>query len=201
MIAFIRGLLFHKGENHVVVDCNGVGYHVRTSQFTLHELPDSGTVFLHTYFHVIENDQQLFGFASPDERAAFEQLITVNGIGPKMALSILSGISYVQLVEIILKKQSGLLTKVPGIGKKTAERIILELSDRLKKLEAAPGLQPATGASAPQNDTASELIAGLQALGYKRPQAEAAALRVMGDLPGEKNLSTLVRAALRVLNS
>ncbi len=134
MIAFLRGTLFSKGENHILVECNGVGYQVRTSQFTLQELPDSGTVFVHTYFHVIENDQQLFGFASPDERAAFEQLITVKGIGPKMALTILSGISYVQLVEIILKKQAMLLSKVPGIGKKTADRIILELSDRIQKM-------------------------------------------------------------------
>lgn len=197
MIAFLRGTLFSKTENECLIDCGGVGYSVRCSGFTSQELPETGTVFLYVYHHIIENDQQLFGFASTEERMAFEQLITVKGIGPKLALSILTGISFADLINIIFRKDSLALSKVPGIGKKTADRIILELSDRISSLSTSS--EPGVPAASTTPTTQSELAAGLMALGYKKLQAETAASKVVSENPGITNLSTLVKAALRAL--
>jgi Holliday junction DNA helicase RuvA len=127
MIAYLKGILFDKQPNEVVVDVNGVGYQVGISTITYEKLPDKGqSIQLRIYHHFTESDQRLFGFITPEEKELFELLITVKNIGPRLALNILSGIDASQLVSIIASQDAHRLSQIPGIGKKTAERLLLE---------------------------------------------------------------------------
>ncbi len=133
MITQIRGRLVEKNPTYVVVDCNGVGYEVEVPMTTFYELPDIGDeITLLTHFIVREDAQLLFGFISDKERKTFKQLIKVNGIGAKVALSILSGISFNDLIKAVIDQNADLLCTIPGIGKKTADRLTLELKDKFK---------------------------------------------------------------------
>lgn len=193
MIAFLNGALAFKSSNSVILDVAGVGYGVRISLNTLESLPEEGeSLFLHIHHHFTESEQMLFGFTDLDEKLMFELLINVKGVGPKLALTILSGAKPQDLRNYIARNSIGMLSKIPGIGKKTAERIVLELKDKVGE-STATELQT-TGVS----DSYSEVVMALEQLGYKRSQAETAAAQAIK--LGVDDLSKLIKEALRVLN-
>ena len=167
MIGRISGTLLAKQPPQVLVDVQGVGYEIDVPMSTLYELPDIGkSVTLLTHLVVREDAQLLYGFISPAERSAFRELIRVSGVGPRIALAVLSGLSVDQLVQAVAMQEAGLLTRVPGIGKKTAERLILELKGRLgDAVGAAPGVA-ASGTA--------DIVNALISLGYSEKEALAA---------------------------
>jgi holliday junction DNA helicase RuvA len=168
MIARLNGLLIEKAPPFIVVDCNGVGYEVEVPMSTFYNLPEVGQkVQLLTHFVVREDAQLLYGFGSEQEKNTFKQLLKVNGIGAKSALSILSGVSVDDLVYAVSQQEVGMLTRVPGIGKKTAERLLLELKDKFT----------VTGSSTAQPQAKSathDILNALVALGYNEREASAA---------------------------
>ena len=169
MIAHLRGKILVKHPNQVVVEAGGVGYDVVISVPTYSDLPNSGAeVALHIHTHVREDQISLYGFLHPAEKTLFEKLITVSGIGPKLAITILSGMAADEIGRAIRGNDLARLTKIPGIGKKTAERMVLELRDKL----------PAAGTSAPTvpalNATEEDVLSALVNLGYQRAAAEKA---------------------------
>lgn len=168
MIARLSGTLIEKNPPQIVIDCNGVGYEVEVPMSTFYNLPEIGIkVVLLTYFVVREDAQLLYGFGSLQEKNTFKQLLKVNGIGAKSALSILSGVSIEDLVQAVSQQEVSMLTRIPGIGKKTAERLLLELKD---KLGAAEFSQQAS-----QHKSASyDVLNALVALGYNEREAQAA---------------------------
>lgn len=176
MIGRICGRLLEKQLPEVLVDVGGLGYEVLVPMSTVYALPALGeNLVLHTHFVVREDAQQLYGFASLDERRLFRSLIKVNGVGPKMALAILSGIETEDFVRSVQDGETAALVKVPGVGKKTAERLIIEMRDRLKEwqVDAKDLLSDATG-EIKANDYLEEAESALIALGYKPTEASKA---------------------------
>jgi len=170
MIAHLRGKLLAKHPNQAVVEAGGVGYDITISVPTYSDLPDVGSeVALHIYTHVREDTIALYGFLRPAEKRLFEKLITVSGIGPKLAITILSGMAADEMAGAIRGNDVARLTRIPGIGKKTAERMVLELRD---KLPAAGAQVPAT--ATPANAMEEDVLSALLNLGYQRPLAEKA---------------------------
>ncbi len=168
MIAHLRGRLIAKHPNQAIVEAAGVGYDVVISVPTFSELPAVGAeVALHIHTHVREDAIALFGFLRPDEKLLFEKLISVSGIGPKLAITILSGMPTSEMVSAIRGNDVARLTRIPGIGKKTAERMVLELRDKLEQFGAAP-------ATAPASPVEEDVISALVNLGYQRAMAERA---------------------------
>ena len=195
MIGFLKGRLASKHPPWLMVDVNGVGYELEAPMSTFYGLPPAGEpVALYTHLVVREDAHILFGFGTDGERRLFRGLLKVSGVGPKIALGILSGASVDDFLRIIEAQDVGMLTRIPGIGRKTAERVIIEMRDSVRKLTIlAPAAGEAPGASAaltPQSEAYSALLA----LGYKPP--EAARLLKSADEPG---LSTteLIRRALK----
>jgi Holliday junction DNA helicase RuvA len=173
MIALLRGALIEKHPNQAIVDVGGVGYDVTIPVSTYSQLPETGAeVRLRIHTHVREDALQLFGFLTQDEKGLFERLISVSGIGPKLAVTILSGLNAGDLIQAIRRGEVDRLVRIPGIGKKTAERLVLELRDKMPAPvgEEAPAAAPATTFSAIDQDVLSALLN----LGCGRPQAEAA---------------------------
>lgn len=175
MIGHLRGSLLEKHPNEVVVEAAGVGYEVQIPISTYTALPDiGGAVALRIYTHVREDALALFGFATVEEKLLFERLISVSGIGPKLAITVLSGLATADLVAAIRTEDVPRLVRIPGVGKKTAERIVLELKDKLGAVEAAAvgaGASPApTSFSALEQD----VLSALANLGCSRPAAEEA---------------------------
>ncbi len=170
MFAYITGLVEEKYENSIVIDVNGIGYLVQTTASTLRSVKGIGdTVKLYTYLYVREDALTLYGFYTKDERSMFERLISVTGIGPKGALGILSTLSAADLALAIVTDNVGLLTKAPGVGKKTAHRLILELKEKIEKHEL---LDASAGKSFIEGDSQlQEAIYALIALGYDRAEA------------------------------
>ena len=190
MIGRLQGQLSAKHPPQVLVDCHGVGYEVDVPMSTFYNLPElGGTVTLLTHFVVREDAQILFGFATAQEREAFRQLIKITGVGPRMALSLLSGMSVADLAQAITQQAVGRLTKVPGIGKKTAERLLLELKGKL-----GADLGDLTAGPA-HSDVQSDIQQALLALGYNDKEA-AAALKA---LPPEVSVSEGIKLALKSL--
>jgi Holliday junction DNA helicase RuvA len=188
MIGRLQGLLAEKNPPQVLVDCNGVGYEVDVPMSTFYNLPETGgRVTLLTHFVVREDAQVLYGFATATEREAFRQLIRISGVGPRTALAILSGMSVPDLAQAVTQQQATRLTKVPGIGKKTAERLLLELKG---KLGADIG-QPLAAVSDSQHD----ILQALLALGYSDKEA-AATLKA---LPEGVGVSEGIKLALKSL--
>jgi Holliday junction DNA helicase RuvA len=173
MIAFLRGTILDKQPNLIIVDVQGVGYEVHVPLSTYYELGDDGVeVALKIYTHVRDDALQLYGFLTSLEQQLFERLIGISGIGPKLAVAILSGIEPRELVTAVQRADVARLTGVPGIGRKTAERIVLELKDRLTHL-AVPDVDRV--ANVPPGDRLrDDLLSALQNLGYHRPLAEKA---------------------------
>jgi Holliday junction DNA helicase RuvA len=198
MIAFLRGRVRDKQPNRVIVDVDGVGYDVHVPLSTFYELGEDGDeVALRTYLHVREDALQLYGFLTELERQVFERLIAVSGIGPKLAIAVLSGIEPRDLVSAVQRGDVARLTGVPGIGKKTAERIVLELRDRLAQLAVTTpaGIAPA---AAPGDRLRTDLLSALQNLGYHRQQADKAIDAVVTSTP-DATFEQALRAALREL--
>ncbi len=190
MIAQLRGTLVDKGVDRVVVDVGGVGYGVAVSLNTLAALPSVGqTALLHTELIVREDSLSLVGFATVDERAAFHLVTGVQGIGPKLAMSILSTMDPAELGAAVREGDHARLTKIPGIGKKTAERIVLELRDKF----AGGG-----AATAPKPSGSNAVVSALVNLGYKPAEAERAANEANKAHAGA-GVAELVKAALRLL--
>ncbi len=172
MIAHLRGRLIAKSPNQVIVECAGVGYDVAISVTTFTSLPDEGAeVSLHINTQVREDAIALFGFTDRDEKRLFERLITISGIGPKLGITVLSGLSADRLVAAIRSGDSALLVKIPGIGKKTAERVVLELKDKLDDLQGASPVQTSGFQGGPVVD---DVLSALVNLGYKRDSAQRA---------------------------
>jgi Holliday junction DNA helicase RuvA len=200
MIAFLRGRILDKQPNRVIVDVQGVGYEVHVPLSTYYDLGDEGAdAALRVYTHVREEALQLYGFLTPLELQLFEQLIGVSGIGPKLAIAVLSGIETGELVAAIQRSDVARLTRIPGIGRKTAERIVLELKDRLAQLV----VPAAAGAFAmvPTGDRLrDDLLSALQNLGYHRPLAEKAVDSVLTsstDQSFEGALKSVLRELIR----
>lgn len=190
MIAHLRGKLLSKQPDRAVIEAGGVGYDVAITGPTYSELPNiSAEVALHIHTHVREDALSLFGFVSADEKRLFEKLISVSGIGPKLAITILNGISTERLVTAIRGNDLASLTKISGIGKKTAERMVLELRDKLDAF-AVTAKAPAA-ASAVEEDVLSALVN----LGYQRPAAEQA----MKHVAKSGSFDTLFRETLAAL--
>lgn len=198
MIGRLRGRLADKHPPRLLLDVNGVGYEVEAPMSTFYQLPAVGEeVSLHTHLVVREDAQALYGFYSERERTLFRSLIKVSGIGPRVAITILSGISADDFVSCVNHNDSAALTRMPGIGKKTAERLIVEMRDRLAHWEdvAAPALNPATGTAAPATGGAThDAVSALIALGYKAPDASRMVRAVAEDDLGSDEL---IRRALQ----
>ena len=191
MIAHLRGTLLAKHPNQAVVEAAGVGYDVTISVPTFSDLPAVGSVVaLHIHTHVREDTIALYGFLRPSEKLLFEKLITVSGIGPKLAVTILSGMAADEMVGAIRGNDVVRLTRIPGIGKKTAERMVLELRDKLP--EVASAAAPAVPAL---NATEEDVLSALVNLGYQRVAAEKALSGIAKDGAG-KSFDQMFRAAL-----
>jgi len=197
MIAHLRGLLLSKSPNHIVIECAGVGYEAAISVATFSVLPDVGKeAALHIYTNVREDQIALFGFAEPPEKRLFEKLLTITGIGPKLAITVLSGISAERLVTAIRGGDHATLTRIPGIGKKTAERVVLELKDKLEDM-AVPAL---AGASIHPGPTGEDAISALVNLGYQRPVAQKAVEAALTRDPDiAADFEALFRAAMSAM--
>src|SRR6188508_3392201 len=190
MIGRLSGTLLEKNPPQLLLDVQGVAYEVDVPMSTFYNLPANGErVTLFTHLVVREDAHLLYGFGSEGERQAFRQLLKVNGIGAKIALAVLSGLSVAELAQAITLQESGRLTKVPGIGKKTAERLLLELKDKLDGLAAAP-------AAAKDGGQSSDVTHALLALGYNEREAAWA----IKQLPAGLNVSDGIRQALRLLS-
>lgn len=177
MIGRIRGTLLEKNPPEILVDVHGVGYEINVPMSTFYNLPDVGQeITLLTHFIVREDAQLLYGFGTAKERAAFRQLIKISGIGARTALAVLSGMTVDALAQAVAKQESSLLTRVPGIGKKTAERLVLELKGKI-----CADLDGVTLAAAP-GDNRADVVAALVALGYSDREATAAAKRLAPDV-------------------
>ena len=189
MIGRLTGQLAEKNPPEILVDCHGVGYEVLVPMSTFYNLPGLGEkVSLHTHFIVREDAQLLYGFGSTAERAAFRLLIKITGIGPRMALAVLSGLSIDDLADAVSQQEAGRLVKVPGIGKKTAERLLLELKG---KIGADTGAQSLFANNNDQNDIQQALMA----LGYSDKEASAA----LKKLPPDVGVSEGIKLALKAL--
>jgi Holliday junction DNA helicase RuvA len=199
MIAFLRGRILDKQPNRLVVEVQGVGYDVHVPLSTFYEAGDAGAeISLRVHTHVREDALQLYGFLTLFEQQVFERLIGISGIGPKLAVAVLSGIDPRELVGAVQRGDVARLTAIPGIGKKTAERIVLELRDRLRQLDAGAGA--AAAAAAPSDRLRDDLVSALVNLGYHRPQAEKAVestLKTGGELGFEQALKRVLRELMR----
>jgi holliday junction DNA helicase RuvA len=197
MIASLRGTLVGKAPNRLIVDVGGVGYDVQVPLSTFYVLGDEGSaVTLRVHTHVREDAIALFGFATALELDLFNRLIAINGIGPKLALAVLSGIEPNDLVRAIRLQDVARLTAIPGVGKKTAERIGLELKDRLPAAMQTP--EPAPQAASPQDQLRDDVLSALINLGYQPQAAEKALDRVLEESP-DSGFEMSLKATLRRL--
>lgn len=196
MIGRIHGTLLAKHPPQLLIDVHGLGYEVDVPMSTFYQLPDTGSsVVLHTHFIVRDDGHFLYGFASEEERSAFRLLLKVSGIGARMALAVLSGLSVSELAQAIAAQESKPLTRVPGIGKKTAERLLLELRDKFTQQLATDRSAASSPAPGP-GDERSDILNALLALGYK----EREALLALKEVPADTSVSDGIRLALRRLS-
>jgi len=200
MIARINGLLISKSVSHLIVDINGLGYRVFVPLTTFYELPDEGQkVTLHIHTHVKDDSINLFGFYRYEDKVVFQLMISVSGIGPKLAMNIMSGISAEELTHAVSKGDLNRLVRIPGVGKKMAERMILELRDKLIKLEPfATSVDESisyAGADATREDALSALIN----LGYKSQAATDALDKTINECTEPLSLEALLKKTLKIL--
>jgi holliday junction DNA helicase RuvA len=199
VIALLRGTIVEKGPSRVIVDVEGVGYDVQVPLSTFYALGEPGAgVLLRVHTHVREDVIGLYGFATRLEQDLFERLIAISGIGPRLGLAVLSGIEPSELISAIRRQDVARLTKIPGIGKKTAERIGLELKDRLPLTLDTPG-QAATPSS-PRDQVRDDVVSALLNLGYQRAAAEKALEKIAADSPDagfERTLKETLRELIR----
>jgi Holliday junction DNA helicase RuvA len=202
LIAQLSGKLASKQPNTIIIDIGGVGYEVTIPLSTFYELGDAGsdvTLTIHTYFR--EDLIQLFGFWTPREKEMFLRLTSVSGIGPKLAITMLSGMPASELIQAIRNNDVLRLTAIPGVGRKTAERVVVELRDKIAALALTPEEEPAgaRAASAARGDIRDDTISALIALGYQRAQAERAVSAAIGE-EGERSIEAVLKRALRRLS-
>lgn len=191
MIGRLTVILLEKNPPQILLDVQGVGYELDVPMSTFYNLPAlNEKVVLHTQLIVREDAHLLYGFLSNDERLAFRQLLKISGVGPKLALSVLSGLSLGDLASAVANKEAGRLTKIPGVGKKTAERLLLELQGKF----VATGGSVAQGAAA--STSGNDIVNALQSLGYNEKEADWAAKQ----LPKEATVSDGIRQALKLLS-
>ena len=190
MIGRISGILLEKNPPQLLVDCNGVGYEVDVPMSTYYNLPQLGDkVTLFTHQAIREDAHLLFGFGNADERSVFRQLIKITGVGARTALSILSGMTIADLAQAVTLQESGRLVKVPGIGKKTAERLLLELKGKL-------GAELGSAGGVVRNDDQSDILNALLALGYSDKEATMA----LKNMPAGSSVSDGIKFALKALS-
>ncbi|MCX5862497.1 MAG: Holliday junction branch migration protein RuvA [Desulfomonile sp.] len=196
MIASLRGQILSRNVNRLIVDVRGVGYEVAVSLYTMESLPQDGEVFLHIYTALRENSLELYGFSNQDEKCLFEMLLTVVGIGPRTSLNILSGISPAGFRDAVLNGDVHKLTLLPGIGKKSAERMLVELKEKVRKI--AP-LKPYSRGDAIRSSLEEDLISSLVNLGYKDRVAAEAARKVLKSATPDLEPAQAVKLALKEL--
>ncbi|WP_418792243.1 Holliday junction branch migration protein RuvA [Phosphitispora sp. TUW77] len=198
MISFLRGRIVSTGIDHVVIDLGGIGYKVFVPTTVISKAVDSQMeITLHTYLHVREDAMQLFGFKAESDRGIFELLLQVSGIGPRLALAVLSAVTVPSLVQAVINEQVNVLTQIPGVGKKMAQRVIVELKDKFAKIDIGDdsGITEIVPGS---EDTAGDAMQALAALGYHPAEAKKALAKVAS---GNKGLALeeIVRLALKEL--
>ena len=197
MIAHLKGQLTYKSPEYTIVDVSGVGYQVFTPLSTYYALPDPGqTVSLRVHTRVREDELKLFGFLTEEEQTIFQKLITINKVGPKLALGILSGMSPADLISTIMNNDAARLSTIPGVGKKTAERLTLELKDKLADL--ALGMEHHSEA-APKQGYYDDALSALVNLGYKKPEAEKALKTIYNQNGKDASLEDLIKESLNIL--
>lgn len=197
MIGRLQGIILDKQPPSILIDVQGVGYELEASMSTFYHLPECGeTITLHTHLVVREDAQLLYGFYSLTERQMFRNLIKISGVGPKLALTILSGMSAEDFSRCIMEADSKSLTRLPGVGKKTAERLVIELKDRLEKDDSVklPGVSGTTSNIERQANPVNDAVSALISLGYKAQQAS----QMIRDLDVEgKSTEEIIRTALQ----
>lgn len=199
MIANLRGVILEKHPNQVVLEAGGVGYDVQIPISTYSSLPSAGqSIALRIHTHVREDTLQLFGFATPEEKVLFEKLISVSGIGPKLGITVLSGLPAAELVRAIRASDVQTLVRIPGVGKKTAERIVLELKDKVVAVDAEAKLGPVADAAAAFDAMDRDVLSALQNLGCSRGASEEAVKKIK-DRGAPDGFEPYFRAALAVL--
>jgi Holliday junction DNA helicase RuvA len=204
MIAHLNGRLLSKEPNSVIVDVSGVGYEVNIPLSTFYELANEGSdVQLRIYTHVKEDALQLYGFKTERERKLFVNFISVSGIGPKIGIALLSGMSADELINSIKSNNLARLTLIPGVGRKTAERLIVDLREKMTALAASQveettGLEPTASSASPEDSVRSDALSALLNLGYQRSAAEKAIDAVLND-GGEMTVESVLRRGLRKL--
>ena len=198
MIAHLKGKLTHKSPVEISIDVNGIGYQVFVPLSTFYALPELGNeVFLSVHTQMREESLKLFGFYTSNEKKIFEKLITINKVGPKLALTILSGMSPAELFSTIKSNDIGRLSAIPGIGRKTAERLILEMRDKMD----GPSLEFAKiKDSTSQNGLFDDALSALVNLGYKKSQAENTLKKVWGKGETESSIESLIKKSLNLLS-
>ena len=197
MIAHLIGKLIFKSPDHSIVDVNGIGYKIFTPLSTYYVLPKTGeSVTLHIHTRVREDELKLFGFLTEEEQAIFEKLITINKVGPKLALGILSGMSPANLLTAIMNSDAARLSAIPGVGKKTAERLTLEMKDKLSDLTFEMEHQLDTEAPGGFYEDA---LSALVNLGYKKPQAEKSLNSAYNKIGKDSSLEDLIKESLNNL--
>jgi len=201
MIVRIKGTLIYKSVDYVIVDVNGVGYRVFVPLSTFYELPDTGQpVILNTYTHFKKDSIGLFGFYATEEMEIFKLMILVAGIGPRLATNILSGISAEELAIAVSTGNLSRLVSVPGVGKKMAERMILELKEKIVKLELGKVVTPVSDDKVSEESIRDDALSALINLGYKRSAARDALDKVIGESGGELTLEVFLKKALKNLS-
>lgn len=198
MYHFLTGKIAEKTPVAVILEVNGIGYEVRVSLSTFSSLPNLGeTVKLFTHFVVREDAQLLYGFSTEEEREAFRLLISISGIGPKLAITLLSGVTLVELKRAIQEKNIPVLTAISGIGQKTAERVIIELKDKIGKAEVSAGKELIHDASV-SDQMVEDSVAALVSLGYTKQKAKEATQKTLKAMLGKKpSVEEIIRAALK----
>ncbi len=200
MIASLTGILRFKSPGHITVDVNGIGYRVFIPLSTFYELADEGSpIALNVYTAVREDAIHLYGFRTPEEKQLFELLLSVNGIGPKLAIGLLSGISSADFIRAVFTEDRQTLTKIPGVGKKMAERMILELRDRVIKL-ASPETREEAKASDSLDAVREDALSALVNLGYKKSVAKMVLDRVLDEAGDGLALEEVLKRALKELS-
>ncbi len=201
MIAQLRGRLVSKDPGHVVVDVNGVGYQVFVPLSTYYQLPSvQQEVFLRVYTHVREDAIQLYGFHTPEEKATFELLNGVSGIGPRLATNILSGISVEEFIPAVVEGDLSRLKAIPGVGRKTAERVILELKDKVLEVPRARPMGAGRQPRSERDQMVEDVVSALLNLGCSRKEASRAAEAAREALGAEADFEKLVKQALKALS-
>lgn len=200
MIAFINGLLIYKAINNVIIEANGIGYQIFVPLTTFYELPDiNQPVALHIHTHVRTDDISLFGFVTGEEKNVFELMISVSGIGPRLAMNILSGISAEELMRAVSHGNLDRLVSIPGVGKKIAERMILELKDKVVKLSTYEAVYKGEGDIRVYDSILDDVLSALINLGYKSQRSREVLDKIVKESSELLTLDILLKKALKIL--